>query len=59
MSQQLLDDLVPTKARMVLMAPLLVEAVKWKAGGLEQRRQYLRLYTQAIREIADRRRAWQ
>jgi lysophospholipase L1-like esterase len=55
---KLLDDLAPAKARFVLLAPLMFEEATWKGGDLAQCRQDLRLYTQAIKEIAAQRRAW-
>jgi lysophospholipase L1-like esterase len=55
---KLLDDLAPTKARFVLLAPVMFEEATWKGGDFNQRKQDLRLYTQAINEIADRRGAW-
>jgi lysophospholipase L1-like esterase len=52
---KLLDDLAATKARFVLLAPPMFEASRWRAGNLEQRRDDLQLYTDAIREVAGKR----
>ncbi len=52
---KLLDDLAPTKARFVLLAPPMFEASRWRAGNLEQRKRDLQLYTDAIRDVAGKR----
>jgi lysophospholipase L1-like esterase len=54
---RLLDDLKPSKAKLVLMAPLLIEKEKWPAGNFEQRTRDLKLYTEAIRKAARNRQA--
>jgi lysophospholipase L1-like esterase len=54
---KLLDDLAPTKARFVLLAPPQFEQARWRAGNFEQREQDLERYTEAIRKVADKRRA--
>ncbi|HTU93000.1 MAG TPA: hypothetical protein VMF69_23170, partial [Gemmataceae bacterium] len=54
---RLLDDLAPSKARVVLLAPPLAEASRWPAGKVDDRNRDLRLYTDAIKQIAERRRA--
>jgi lysophospholipase L1-like esterase len=55
--EKLLDDLAPSKARIVLLAPPLAEASRWPAGKVDDRNHDLRLYTDAIKQIAERRRA--
>jgi lysophospholipase L1-like esterase len=55
--EKLLDDLAPSKARLVLLAPPLAEASRWPAGKVGDRNRDLRLYTDAIQRIAERRRA--
>jgi len=55
--EKLLDDLAPSKARVVLLAPPLAEASRWPAGKVDERNRDVRLYTDAIKQIAERRRA--
>ena len=52
---KLLDDLTPTKARFVLLAPPQFEADSWRAGNLKERQHDLQVYTDAMREIAGKR----
>jgi lysophospholipase L1-like esterase len=57
--EQLLDDLAPSKARVVLLAPPLVEAERWPGGKVvEDRNRDLRLYADAIKQTAARRQAF-
>lgn len=55
---KLLDDLAPSKARLVLLAPPLVDASRWPAGKVEERDRALKRYGEAIRQIAQRRHAY-
>jgi lysophospholipase L1-like esterase len=55
--EQLLDDLAPSKARVVLLAPPLAEESRWPGGKVDDRNRELRLYTEAIKQTAERRRA--
>jgi lysophospholipase L1-like esterase len=52
---KLLDDLAPTRARFVLLAPPLFEEVSWRANNFDQRVRDLALYSRTLREIADKR----
>jgi lysophospholipase L1-like esterase len=52
---RLLDDLKPTRARLVLLAPPLFEKATWPAGNFEERQHALELYIGAIRETAGQR----
>jgi lysophospholipase L1-like esterase len=52
---KLLDDLSPSKARFVLMAPPMFEKEKWLGGSYEKHRADLEAYTKAIRTIAETR----
>jgi lysophospholipase L1-like esterase len=52
---RLLDDLKPSKARLVLLAPPLFEKARWPGSDFEERQRDLLLYTDAIRDIAARR----
>jgi lysophospholipase L1-like esterase len=54
---KLLDDLAPTKARFVLLAPPGFERKRWRAGNYERCRHNLQLYTEVIRRVAQRRQA--
>jgi lysophospholipase L1-like esterase len=56
--EQLLDDLAPSKARVVLLAPPLVEASRWPGGKVDDRNRDLRLYADAIKQTAARRHAF-
>jgi lysophospholipase L1-like esterase len=49
---KLLDDLAPSKARVVLLAPPLFEETRWVGGDFEQRQRDLKRYTEAIRQVA-------
>src|SRR5207248_10626187 len=54
---KLLDALAPSQARLVLLAPPMVEEKQWRAGHLAERKRHLQLYADAIREIARQRQA--
>jgi lysophospholipase L1-like esterase len=54
---KLLDDLAPGKARIVLLAPPLVDAPRWPGGKPDDRNRALRLYADAIKQTAERRHA--
>lgn len=54
---KLLDDLAPTKARFVLLAPPGFEKERWRARHFDQRQQDLARYTEAIRQVAQKRQA--
>ncbi len=54
---RLLDDLKPSKARLVLLAPARFEKESWRAGNFSQRAQDLKLYAEAIRQVARKRQA--
>ena len=54
---RLLDDLKPSKARIVLLAPPTFEKETWRAANFAARVQDLKLYTEAIGELADQRHA--
>jgi lysophospholipase L1-like esterase len=49
---KLLDDLAPSKARVVLLAPPLFEEARWAGGNFEQRQRDLKRYTEAIHQVA-------
>jgi lysophospholipase L1-like esterase len=53
---RLLDDLQPSKARLVLLAPPMFEKERWPGGNLAERKADLELYTHAISQIAEKRR---
>jgi lysophospholipase L1-like esterase len=53
---KLLDDLAPTRARFVLLAPQ-IEDARWRAGNLDARKHDLALYAEAIRQVAESRQA--
>jgi lysophospholipase L1-like esterase len=55
--EQLLNDLAPSKARIVLLAPPLVEASRWLGGKPDDRNRNLRLYADAIKQTAEKRHA--
>lgn len=46
--KNLLDDLAPAKARLVLMSPMSVDRNEWKFGDADQRNREVRLYRDAI-----------
>lgn len=52
---RLLDDLQSSKAKIVCMAPPMFEKDTWPAGSFGQRKADLVVYTQAIREVAEKR----
>jgi lysophospholipase L1-like esterase len=54
---RLLDDLQLSKARIVLLAPLMFEKETWQAPKFAGRVQNLKLYSEAIRQVAQRRHA--
>jgi lysophospholipase L1-like esterase len=53
---RLLDDLQPSQARMVLLAPPMFEKETWPGGDFAGRKADLELYTQALRQVAEKRR---
>jgi lysophospholipase L1-like esterase len=55
---KLLDDLAPSQARIVMMAPPQIDKANWPAGNAKEREAALNLYTDAIRAIAKQRGAW-
>ena len=52
---RLLDDLSPSKARVVLIAPPQFEEATWKGGDLARRKQDIKRYSEAIHQIAEQR----
>jgi lysophospholipase L1-like esterase len=54
---KLLDDLAPSKARFVLLAPPRFEKERWLAGDFDRREHDLEQYTDAIRQVAGKRHA--
>ena len=54
---RLLDDLAPTGARFVLLAPPGFEKARWRGGDFEQHENDLKLYTDALRQVAAKRHA--
>jgi lysophospholipase L1-like esterase len=54
---KLLDDLAPTKARFVLLAPPMFEEARWRAGDINRRQRDIVQYTRAIRDVAEKRHA--
>lgn len=54
---KLLDDLAPTKARLILLAPPMFEEARWRAGHFAERKRDLQLYTDTIRQVARLRKA--
>jgi lysophospholipase L1-like esterase len=52
---KLLDDLAPSKARFVLLAPPGFEKDGWRGDDFEQHEHDLDLYTEAIRQVAAKR----
>jgi hypothetical protein len=52
---KLLDAFVPTKARIAMLAPPMIEEAKWRGRELEQRKQDLEQYTELIRQVAKKR----
>src|SRR5262249_15968196 len=51
------DALAPSKARFVLLAPLMFEGKRWPAGRLAERQKNLRLSALAVRQGAEGRQA--
>lgn len=56
--KKLLDDLAVTKARFVLLSPPMFEERSWKGPRYENCKKNLKLYSQAIKQEAQERRAW-
>ena len=54
---KLLDDLAPSKARFVLLAPPRFEKERWLADDFDRREHDLEQYTDAIRQVAAKRHA--
>jgi lysophospholipase L1-like esterase len=54
---KLLDALAESRARFVILAPLMFEEKTWRAGHYAERKRDLKLYTEAIRRIARERKA--
>jgi hypothetical protein len=52
-----LDDLKPSKARLVLLAPLMFEKERWRAANFGDRTRDLKLYTEAVHQLARKRQA--
>lgn len=55
---KLLDDLSPSKARVVLLAPPLVDAERWPNGKPDERNAAIKLYTEANKKAAEGRQAF-
>lgn len=53
--EKLLDDLAPSKARILLLAPPLVETARWPGARPDERNHEINLYAKAIRLVAERR----
>lgn len=56
--KKLLDDLAPAQARLILLAPPLVDKAEWKFGNVDERNRLLKLYADAIETEAKSRNAW-